>query len=95
MIRRLPNGPPETAGTDPMRGYMGKTQLKFPMRALGIYDVMGRCVRTLAVTPDDLGSGSVVWDGRDDSGDPVAAGPYFCRLTLGSREFTRRVMVLR
>jgi len=87
-------GPVPTAANVELRFSLGSVKGEV-RHALGIYDVMGRCVRTLAVTPDDLGSGSVVWDGRDDSGDPVAAGPYFCRLTLGSREFTRRVMVLR
>ena len=63
--------------------------------ALKIYDLMGRAVRTLLNGPLMNGSLSVVWDGRDDQGAPVASGIYFCRLQAGTFVETRKMMLLR
>ena len=51
-----------------------------PVR-LEVFDVLGRRV----ATPFDGEVGTwpqrVIWDGRDDTGRPVAGGPYLARLT--------------
>jgi hypothetical protein len=46
-------------------------------------DLSGRVVRTLFAGALAAGSGSAVWDGRDDAGKPVPAGSYFCYLQTG------------
>lgn len=61
--------------------------------SLIIYDAAGRTVRGLA--RGKLAAGTVTWDGRDDHGERVAAGTYFCRLTSGSSVATEKVTLLR
>ena len=46
---------------------------------LAIYDVSGRKVRSLLSGIRDAGTCSVEWDGKDDSGRPLASGVYLMR----------------
>ncbi len=62
---------------------------------LRIYDVSGRLVRTLADGAIPQGRKTVVWDGLNDAGAPVAAGVYFCRLTGPGLTQTRKMMLLK
>jgi len=62
---------------------------------LTIYDVSGRRVRTLVSGKHLPGGYSVVWDGRNDGGRPVATGVYFYRLTAGGNNSVRKMVVLR
>jgi hypothetical protein len=61
-----------------------------------VYDVKGRLVRTI-VSDEVLhpGSHTLGWDGTDAAGAKVAAGVYYCRLQIGERSLTRRVVLLR
>jgi hypothetical protein len=52
---------------------------------LTVYSVSGRVVRRLLRGELDRGPHRVVWNGRDDSGNPVASGPYFYRLLIDGR----------
>jgi hypothetical protein len=62
---------------------------------LGVYDVSGRLVRQLVDGERCAGTGTVVWNGTDESGARLGAGVYFVRLAgRGCRE-TRRVILLR
>jgi len=77
------------------------TTIRFDLPAAGrvqlrIHDVAGRLVRTL-ITNEVLPSGNHVtgWDGRDRSGNGVASGLYFCRLTTGSFHATERLVLVR
>jgi murein DD-endopeptidase MepM/ murein hydrolase activator NlpD len=62
---------------------------------LAIYDLSGRRVRELldAWRPA-LAEESVTWNARDDRGQPVPGGVYFCRLSMGGRQLTRRLIRL-
>ncbi len=51
---------------------------------LVIYDLAGRPVRDWGEVQLSAGVHSFEWDGSDDSGRSLPAGPYFCRLALGS-----------
>jgi len=62
---------------------------------LRIYDVSGRLVRELEKGMRSAGANSVRWDGRDESGRPVAGGVYFYRLEAGGFTRTRSVVLLR
>jgi subtilisin family serine protease len=62
---------------------------------LEIYDVRGARVRTLVdgiQTPDEHRE---TWDGRDDTGDLVASGVYFYRLSVDGRSLTRKLVLIR
>jgi hypothetical protein len=63
--------------------------------SLRVYDPAGRLVRTLLDGPAEAGPGSAVWDGRDESGRPAAAGIYLCRLDADGRALTRKVLLVR
>ena len=64
---------------------------------LEIFDINGRHVRTLV---DGVRSAeqihTVMWDGRDNSGNPVASGIYFYQLkTEDGQLFSKRMVLLR
>ncbi|MGQ9708463.1 MAG: T9SS type A sorting domain-containing protein [bacterium] len=54
---------------------------------VNIYDASGRLIRTLA------GNGLWHWDGKNQSGKPVPAGIYFCR--LGSTQTETKVVLMK
>jgi hypothetical protein len=64
--------------------------------SLAIFDVGGRRVRSL-IDAELRASGRHVaaWDGRDDSGVPVASGVYLYRTQSGRFRETRRIALLR
>jgi hypothetical protein len=63
---------------------------------LSVYSVSGRIVRTL-VSSEGLPAGEhvVSWDGRDESGRPVASGTYLYRLTVDGETIEKKMIVLR
>jgi hypothetical protein len=66
------------------------------MGSVRIYDVRGRLVWTVLeeefLPPGDY---RFAWDGRDANGSEVAPGVYYCKLQIGSRSLTKRVILLR
>jgi len=62
---------------------------------LDIFDVRGRRVVTLLDRDLAVGRHSLVWNGTDSDGRPVAAGTYFVRLTSGGRTDLGKVVRLR
>ncbi|MCK4413204.1 MAG: right-handed parallel beta-helix repeat-containing protein [Candidatus Eisenbacteria sp.] len=65
-----------------------------PIR-LAVYDVGGRCLRTLACGEHPAGLYTVIWDGRDEHRRAVAGGVYFLHLTAGEVRENRQVVLLR
>ena len=66
--------------------------------ALTIYDMRGQAVRTLEVGHKPAGayrsrSRAAFWDGRNEMGETVANGVYFCTLRAGNLSFTRKMLV--
>ncbi|MDX2473136.1 MAG: C25 family cysteine peptidase [Candidatus Krumholzibacteria bacterium] len=62
---------------------------------LRVYDVAGRLVRSLVDGRVASGEGVKIWDGRDESGQPVAGGVYFYRLEAGADILTRKMILVR
>lgn len=62
---------------------------------LRVYDLLGRQVAVLANGPRSAGDYTVVWDGKDADGRPVANGPYFIRLRVGKFSMGKRVLLLK
>ncbi|HUV31919.1 MAG TPA: FlgD immunoglobulin-like domain containing protein [Acidobacteriota bacterium] len=62
---------------------------------LTVYNLLGRRVKILAQGRYSTGTHRILWDGTDDSGDPVASGVYLYR--LGSDEFSeqRKMLLLK
>jgi serine protease len=49
-----------------------------------IYSLLGQKIRTLLAESQEAGHHSALWDGRDNSGSPVASGVYIYRLSVRS-----------
>jgi hypothetical protein len=85
------------AGANPARGAT-QLALALPLAAgvdVKVYDVKGGLVKQVvrqALTP---GWHRLTWDGRDQSGRPVASGIYFVRMIAGERVHTARVVLMR
>jgi hypothetical protein len=62
---------------------------------VSVYDVSGRVRRRLADGPAVPGSLSLDWDGRDDSGRPVANGVYFVGARAAGFERVTRLILTR
>lgn len=63
--------------------------------ALMICDAAGRAVRRLCPHLEGPRSGTVRWDGRDDAGQLLPPGAYFCRLDAGGETRALRLILLR
>jgi len=62
---------------------------------VGVYNVAGRLVRTVATGTYPAGVHDVSWNGKDERGRMVAPGVYFLRAITGERTDVRKVVVVR
>ncbi|MCB2205317.1 VCBS repeat-containing protein [bacterium] len=62
---------------------------------LRIYDSKGALVRTLVAGRYDAGQHQISWDGRDNSGRPVASGSYRYVLNASGRTTAKSMVVVR
>jgi hypothetical protein len=62
---------------------------------LEVFDVAGRRVRRLAREVFAPGVHTVSWDGRDASGQPAAAGVYYCRMQCAGFTAVRAIVLSR
>jgi len=60
-----------------------------PVR-LAVFDLRGRLVCTLLDEPRPAGPHTIVWDGRNDRGEPAAAGTYLFRLETAGEVISRK-----
>lgn len=61
---------------------------------LGVYDITGRAVASLARGVLPAGNYSRAWDGRASNGSKAPAGVYFYRLRVGAETFSLRSIKL-
>lgn len=63
---------------------------------LGVYDLKGQRVATLAAGWWQAGSYTLHWDGRDDFGRGLASGIYMVRLRASGKQVaTRKLLLIR
>jgi hypothetical protein len=62
---------------------------------LRIYNVQGRVVRTLVERSLSAGRHTLLWDGRDQMGSPVAAGAFVADLRVGTARIHRKLLLLK
>ncbi len=60
-----------------------------------VYNLLGRNVVTLAEEYLDVGEHTVIWDGRNSSGVPVASGIYFYAIQSGEHFDSKKMTILR
>jgi len=65
-----------------------------PVRIV-VHDVAGRVVRTVLDEVRPTGAYDVEWNGRDDTGQPVASGVYLVKLTTNGQTDTQRGVIVR
>ena len=70
-------------------------QISTPTRVhLVIFDSLGRQIRTLIAADQQVGLYHQVWDGRDNLGQIVGSGIYFCHLEIQDQQSLTKPMVL-
>lgn len=75
------------------------TRIRFDVPYTGIvnlvvYDTAGRTIKRLAASRYPAGSHTITWDGTNDSGNRVATGLYFCRITGDKFDRTIKMMLI-
>ncbi|MBC8527061.1 MAG: T9SS type A sorting domain-containing protein, partial [Candidatus Cloacimonetes bacterium] len=65
-----------------------------------IYNIKGQLIKQFKIqSPIKLGTKfkikEVVWDGRDENGNPVANGIYFCKLTSGDKSAVKKMILIK
>ena len=61
---------------------------------LDVYNAKGQLVRSLVNTNQAAGRYKVVFNGRDDMGNPLASGLYLYRFSAGTFSSTRKMMLM-
>jgi histidinol-phosphate aminotransferase len=62
---------------------------------LEIFDVRGRLVRRLCDRPLGVGEHAFEWNGTNHTGQSVATGAYFYRLSAGQNVITRKMLMIK
>lgn len=62
---------------------------------LDIYNILGQKVRTVVDENMTAGEHHVIWDGMNDSGDPVSSGIYFYKLQTNFGTISRKMTILK
>ena len=62
---------------------------------LGIYDILGKQIKTLVNQSQDAGNKIAVWDGTDDLGRQVSAGVYLYQIQAGEFSQARKMLLLK
>lgn len=76
------------------------THIEFALRnagqvSLDIYNNLGQKIRTLVDSHFDSGVHSVTWDGKSDTGNDVASGLYYYRLTSGDFRISKKMLMVK
>ncbi|MFQ6092081.1 MAG: choice-of-anchor D domain-containing protein [bacterium] len=83
----------QRTGSEEVRGT--NLELGTLRTTLKIYNILGQEVRTLVDETTEAGYYSVVWDGRDEKGDELSSGVYYCQMMAGPFVSTKRMVLLR
>lgn len=90
LVRAMPSPNPTRAGT--------VVRLDVPVSSrveLDVFDINGRHIRELFQNAVPGSRSQVHWDGRNNSGEPVAAGVYLVKLAWPEGSAATRVTVIR
>ncbi|MBU1950875.1 MAG: T9SS type A sorting domain-containing protein, partial [Candidatus Eisenbacteria bacterium] len=75
------------------------TTIRFALDSEGpvhlvLYDIQGRVLRHLIDGNRKAGMQSILWDGRDGSGNKVPSGIYFYRIQTADQSATRKMIFI-
>jgi flagellar hook capping protein FlgD/FG-GAP repeat protein len=71
------------------------TLLRRAMVQLEIFNIAGNKVKTLIEKEAAAGSHQVVWDGKDESGQPVSSGIYLYQIKAGDFVETKKMQLVK
>ena len=76
------------------------TQIKYDLPedalvSIGIYDVIGRMIKSLSNTNQTAGYHSLRWDATNDIGESVSAGMYIYTIQAGEYRATKKMVLLK
>lgn len=91
-ICTLKNAYPNPASGDVNISYNLSTE---GLVRVGVYDIMGRMVKTLVNCRQLPGQYNMTWDGRNDTGAKVANGVYFYKLDTKGFTSTKKLTILK
>ncbi len=60
-----------------------------------IFNILGQRVRTLVNEEEGPGYKSIKWDGKDQHGNQLGSGVYFCRIEAGDFTSSRKMTLLK
>lgn len=87
-----------TCYPNPFRGSTNITikQIDNSPTTVAVYNLRGQLIRTV-VNKQNMSPGehSFTWDGKNDNGEPVAAGIYLFKMISGKYSATRKMILLR
>lgn len=78
-----------------------KTEIRFHIPdvrsqiSLKIYDLSGRLVKNFLIPNSQFPTSRVEWYGKNDSGEEVSTGVYFCKVKVGKSLQTKKLLLLR
>ena len=61
-------------------------QEEYGSATIRIYNLNGRCVKTLMDTKGSRGEGTIVWNGKDQQGNELKTGTYIISLIVNGQE---------
>ncbi len=62
---------------------------------LSVYNILGQRVKTLVNGQMDIGWQEAQWNGRDESGNSVASGIYFYKMSAGDYVDTKKMLLMK
>jgi hypothetical protein len=80
--------------------FNSETTIKFSLGKnthvrLVVFDILGRIIRIIRDIDLPKGIHKVIWDGKDNSGVPVASGVYFYRIEAGEYKAVKKMILLK
>ena len=99
---KLSQNYPNPFSTSGGAAYGGNTEttIKYSMAkegkvSLTIFDILGREIRKLVDENKNAGYYGVKWDGKDNYGNNVSSGIYFCQMLVEGFNETKKIMLTR
>jgi hypothetical protein len=76
------------------------TTIKYSLRTTGhvtlrIFNLLGEEIRTLVDRQESLGAKEVIWNGKDNAGNPVPSGVYTYTLQAGEYHESRKMILMK
>ena len=72
--------------------------MTFPYKAMStisVYNMIGQKVAILLDKGIEVGTYSLIWDGKDDNGEDLASGVYLYRIEADGFVQTRKLVLMR